>query len=266
MAIDFSSIRAAVLDMDGVIWRGSQTLPGAPEFFTFLGQHQIPFALATNNSTKTVDTYVEHLTTIGILAKSENIITSAVAAAEYIKSHYPTDTPVYIIGGDGIRRNLASLGYQEDPERAKLVVVGLDFAVTYDKLKTATLLINAGADFIGTNGDRTFPLPEGLVPGNGSILAAIEAATDKKPLVIGKPEAAMFEVALRRLGTTPEQTVMIGDRLETDIFMGQQAGMVTAVTLTGVSRREDVARMSSPPDFIIENIAELPGILTQLVP
>lgn len=257
MAINFTSIRAAVLDMDGVIWRGAETLPGTPEFFVFLQQHKIPFALATNNSTKTVGTYVELLTRLGIPASPENVITSAVAAAEYIGSHYSTDVPVYIIGGDGIRRAMAERGFKEDPEQAKLVVVGMDFDVTYNKLKTATLLIRAGADFIGTNGDRTFPLPEGLVPGNGSLLAAIETATDKKPLVIGKPEAAMFEVAMLRMGTTPQETVMIGDRLETDILGAQRAGLKAALVLTGTTSAQLASTSEIQADGVFASLAEI---------
>jgi 4-nitrophenyl phosphatase len=135
--------------------------------------------------------------------------------------------------------------------------VGLDFAVTYDKLKIATLLIRAGADFIGTNGDRTFPLPEGLVPGNGSILAAIESATDKKPLVIGKPEAAMFEVALLRMGTTPQQTLMIGDRLETDILGAQRAGLKAALVLTGTTSAQLASSSTIQADGVFASLADV---------
>jgi len=117
-------------------------------------------------------------------------------------------------------------------------VVGLDFAATFDKFRLATLRIRAGADFIGTNGDRTFPTPEGLVPGNGALLALLETATDVAPLVIGKPERGMFDVALERLGTAPERTLMIGDRIETDIVGAQRAGWRAALVLTGVTTTE----------------------------
>ena len=151
-----------------------------------------------------------------------------------VRRHYAPGTPVYVIGEAGIRQALAEAGFPEDPAAARLVVVGLDFGLTYDMLKTATLRINAGADFIGTNGDLTFPLPEGIAPGNGSVLAALQAATGVKPLVIGKPEVAMFEVAVERLGVEPGQVVMIGDRLETDILGAQRAGLKTILVLSGV--------------------------------
>jgi 4-nitrophenyl phosphatase len=257
MALDLTLIRAVILDMDGVLWRGSDTLPGVAGFFAFLQQRGIGFALATNNSTKTVDTYVSRLNQIGVPAGPLQVITSAVATAEYIERRYPADTTVYVIGGDGIRRALAERGFREDPEHARLVVVGMDFDVTYNKLKTAALRIRAGAHFIGTNGDRTFPIPEGLVPGNGSLLAAIQTATDVEPVVIGKPEKAMYEVALERLNTTPEQTLMVGDRLETDILGGQRAGLPTALVLTGITSAEQARAAEIQADGTYESLVAL---------
>lgn len=238
MTLDLTSIGAVALDMDGVLWRSSQVMPGIPGFFDFLQQHGIAFAFATNNSTTSVEAYVERLRGIGIPARAEQVVTSAVATADYVSRRYPASTPLYIIGDDGIRTALAERGFREDPPNAQVVVVGLDFAATFDKLKLATLRIRAGADFIGTNGDRTFPLPEGLVPGNGALLALLETATDVAPVIIGKPERVMFDVTLSRLGTAPGRTLMIGDRIETDIVGAQRAGWQTALVLTGVTTAE----------------------------
>jgi 4-nitrophenyl phosphatase len=257
MSIPFTSIRAVILDMDGVLWRGSEILPGVADFFAFLQQRAIPFALATNNSTKTVNTYVERLNSIGIPAGSTQVVTSAVATAEYVRSHYPPDTPVYIIGQEGIRQALAEQGFRNDPDQAQVVVVGIDFDINYEKLKTATLRIRAGADFIGTNGDRTFPLPEGLVPGNGSLLAAIEAATDVMPTIIGKPETAMFEVALNRMGTPPVQTLMVGDRLETDILGAQRAGLYSALVLTGITSAGQAHTAGIQADGVFDDLSSV---------
>jgi 4-nitrophenyl phosphatase len=257
MSIDFSSIRGVILDMDGVLWRGGQTLPGIADFFAFVQQHDIAFALATNNSTKTVETYVDQLNRVGVPAGPDQVITSAVATAEYISAGYPTGTRVYIVGQDGIRQALIARGYVEDAAQPAIVVVGMDFHITYEKLKLATLGIRAGADFIGTNGDRTFPLPEGLAPGNGSLLAAVEAATDVQPTVIGKPGTAMFEVALERLGTAPEHTLMIGDRLETDILGGQRAGLPTALVLTGITTPEQAEQDAIQADRVFDHLAAL---------
>jgi 4-nitrophenyl phosphatase len=260
MSIHFSSIRAVILDMDGVLWRGTEVLPGIAEFFAFVRRHRIAFALATNNSTKTVDAYVERLNSVGVPAGPQNVVTSAVATAEYIRCHYPGGTPVYVIGGEGIHHALAEQGYPDNPEKAQLVVVGMDPALTYEKLKIATLRIRAGAHFIGTNGDLTFPLPEGLAPGNGATLAALQAATGVAPLVIGKPERAMFEVALQRLGTSPEQTLMVGDRLETDIAGAQRAGLPTTLVLTGITTREQATISEIQADGVFESLPALCGV------
>lgn len=257
MPIHFSAIRAVVLDMDGVLWRGNEVLPGVADFFSFLQRNSVPFALATNNSTKTVESYLERLNSIGVPAGAPQVITSAVATADYMSHRYPAGTPVYIIGREGIRQALADRGYPVDPERAQVVVVGLDFSVTYDMLKTATLRVRGGAAFIGTNGDLTFPTPEGLIPGNGSLLAALQAATDTIPTVIGKPQSAMFETALERLGTQPEETLMIGDRLQTDIAGAKRAGWKTALVLTGTTTAEEAADFDQPPDAVFDSLAGL---------
>ncbi len=257
MPIPFPSLRAAILDMDGVLWRSSQALPGVAEFFAFVQQRGIRFALATNNSTKTVDRYVERLNSAGVPARPEQVITSSVATADYVSQRYPADTPLYIIGEAGIHEALAERGFHEDPERAQVVIVGLDTQFNYDKMKTATLLIRAGADFIGTNGDRTFPIPGGLAPGNGSLLASIQTATDVQPVIIGKPGRVMFEVALQRLGTTPEQTLMIGDRLETDVLGAQQAGLPAALVLSGVTQAEDVRAGQIEPEGVYPSLLDL---------
>ncbi len=257
MALDLLTIRAVILDMDGVLWRGEQVLAGVAEFFAFLQQRRIPFLLATNNSTHTVESYVARLRKAGVPADPKHVITSAVATADYVHRHYPAQTPVYIIGQEGIRQAMAQYGYREDPANARLVVVGMDFHVTYAKLKTATLRIRAGADFIGTNGDRTFPIPEGLAPGNGSILAALEAATDVEPLIIGKPQKPMFEMALARLNTAPEVTLMVGDRLETDILGAQNVGIRTALVLTGITTPKHARTADTQADGVFASLAAL---------
>jgi len=258
MTLDFTSIRGVVLDMDGVLWRGNSVLPGVADFFTFVRVHHIAFALATNNSTKRVEAYVERLNQIGVPVRPEQVVTSAVATAEYIARHYdPDDTPVYVIGGEGIRSTLAERGFREDPDHARVVVVGMDVDISFEKLTTATMRIRAGADFIGTNGDRTFPLPEGLAPGNGAFLALLQTATEVEPLIIGKPEAAMFEVALNRLGVLPERTLMIGDRLETDILGGARAGWKTALVLTGITTRDMAQQAAIKADAVFDDLAAL---------
>ncbi len=256
--MDLSQIRGVVLDMDGVLWRDDVPLPGLVGFFELLRANNIGFTLATNNSYKTPAAYLAKLEKMGVIGVDESlIITSATATADYMRQHYPAGTKVYIVGGNGLNEALSSAGYLIVEEGAGVVVAGIDPQLTYEKLKRATFQIRAGADFIGTNPDKTLPTPEGLTPGAGSVLAAIATATDRQPIVIGKPDTPMLETALRILGTAPENTLMVGDRLDTDILGGQRVGMKTAFVLSGVSTREDITLTGIVPDGIFEHLLDL---------
>jgi 4-nitrophenyl phosphatase len=251
-------IRAVISDMDGVLWEGNQPLPGIQTLFAFLRERQLPFALATNNSTNSPANYVLKLAKMGVPDIPEtSIITSSIATALYLQTRYPAGTRLYMVGMAGLREQLEKAGFVLADHDVQAVVSGGDFEFTYDKAKRATLLIRAGADFIGTNPDVTFPTPEGLVPGAGSILAMLEAATEKKPLVIGKPEPAMFEAALRILQTLPEETLMIGDRLDTDIAGAHHAGLQTALVLTGITQRDELPNSPVQPDFVFDTLEDL---------
>ncbi len=165
---------------------------------------------------------------------------------------------MHILGGDGLRQIIAEAGFTLVDDGAEVVVVGLDPQLTYEKLKRATLLIRAGAVFIGTNDDRTFPSPDGLSPGAGSLIAALAAATDQTPsLIAGKPHPQMFQVALELLHTKPTETLMIGDRLNTDIEGAVQLGLRTALVLTGVSTRAEVDSTPAKPDVIFDDLGAL---------
>ncbi|MFN8375515.1 MAG: HAD-IIA family hydrolase [Anaerolineae bacterium] len=256
--MDLASIRAVTLDMDGVLWRDDTPMPGLREFFDFIRANNIAYTLATNNSYKTPAAYVAKLLNMGVMDVDEAlVITSATATADYMRQHYPVATRVYVVGGNGLREALADAGMEVVDEGARVVVAGIDPQLTYDKLKHATLQIRAGADFIGTNPDKTFPTPEGLAPGAGSVLAAIAAATDRQPIVIGKPDTPMLETALRIMGTSADHTLMVGDRLDTDILGGQRTGMKTAFVLTGVSTRADIALTGIVPDGVYEHLLDL---------
>ncbi len=256
-----------IFDMDGVLWRGESPVAGVADFFAGLNDkdHGRGFMLATNNSTKTPAQYVAKLARMGVTAVESQIMTSSLATATYLSHEYDAlTTAVYLIGQDGIRHALLAEGFTllerlDHHTPAALVVVGLDRSITYDDLQAATVHIRRGAKFIGTNGDKTFPSELGLVPGNGSLLALLETATDQKPLIVGKPEPIMFHECLRRLGAgaTTQNTLMVGDRLETDILGGQKAGLRTALVLTGVTKKEDLATNPIQPDFVFDSIVEL---------
>ena len=257
-SMTLADIDAVIMDMDGVLWRGDKPLPGLIPFFDRLRARDIPFALATNNSSKSQADYVTKLAGMGVLdVPAAAIVTSATATATYMQQHYPAGTRVYIIGGDGLKQILTAAGFVRAVHDVQVVVAGIDFDLSYAQLRQATLLIRSGADFIGTNPDRTFPTPEGEVPGAGSILAALSAATDRLPVVIGKPNRTMFEAALALLGTAADRTLMIGDRLETDILGARNAGLKTALVLTGIATREQVANSDIKPDGIFAGLPEL---------
>ncbi len=255
--MNFSSITGVIMDMDGVLWRGDAPLPGVAAFFDFLRTRGLPFVLASNNSSKTPGDYVAKLAGMGIGGVAEQlIVTSGTATMDYLRAHYPPGSAVHVLGGDGLKALVSANGYALSDE-AGIVVVGIDFNLTYNKLKRATYLIRAGADFIGTNGDATFPLSDGLAPGAGSLIAALKAATDREPVMIGKPNGPMFAAALNVLGTVPGATLMIGDRLNTDIQGAQEAGLRAALVLTGVATLESLDASPVKPDGVFEDLLAL---------
>lgn len=244
--------------MDGVLWRGSQALPGMCEFFELLFARQLDFILATNNSSRTQSDYVDKLAGMGVSGiEPRHIVTSGTATVSYLKTQYPAGTRMYVVGGSGLKRMLDCAGYVRVDTCAEVVVCGVDFDLTYEKAQTATLLIRAGARFIGTNPDPSFPSPEGLVPGAGSIIALIEAASGQSPTIIGKPERGMFDAALRQLGTCPEETLMIGDRIGTDIAGAQRLGVQTAMVMTGVETEDSLRASAVQPDLVFAGLPEL---------
>ena len=253
-------VRNLIIDMDGVLYRGDTPLPGLTDFFDFMREKGIRFTLATNNSSRTPAEYVVKLAGMGVTVNQTDVLTSGVATAEYLASIAPPGTRVYVIGAESLAETMRQRGFVVSDQDAAFVVVGMDTQVTYDKLRRATLLIRAGARFIGTNPDKTFPSEEGIVPGNGAILAAIETATGVAPLTIGKPEPTLFEMALKRMSADPAHTAVIGDRLETDILGGINAGLLTILVLSGVTTREDLAKSDVQPDLVFEDIGQMVGV------
>jgi 4-nitrophenyl phosphatase len=246
-----------VTDMDGVLWRGQEPMPGLVEFFRFLRDHSIRFVCATNNASTLPERLAERLQGWGADVRPEEIVTSSTATADYLATLYPKGTPLYVIGMEGLRKPLIEAGFVIGGDDAAAVVVGIDWDCTYNQLKQASLLIRAGAKFIGTNGDRTFPSAEGIIPGNGALLAAIETATNIAPFVIGKPEPVLYAMSLKRMNAQPDQTLVLGDRLETDILGAVRLGLKSALVLSGVTTREQLAASDYQPDWVFEDITEL---------
>jgi 4-nitrophenyl phosphatase len=218
-------------------------------------------AFVTNNATRTVDQYVEKFSGFGAQVAGELVFTSAKATAEHLAAEHPDGGSVFILGERGLVEALAERGFAHRESDVQAVVVGLDRAISYEKLTTATLLIRAGAAFIGTNPDVTLPSPAGLAPGAGALIAALEASTGQQAEIIGKPKAALLEAALAHLGLEASQALMVGDRLETDIAAGQAAGCATALVLSGASSRTQAEAWSPPIEYIANDLSELLDLL-----
>mgnify|MGYP001271518783 FL=1 len=248
-------VRGIAFDMDGVLYRGEQPLPAAAELVAELEKRGIGFVMVTNNATKTPEEYAAKLARMGMTVPAERIVTSAIATRDWMRQRYEPGTTVYVLGMAALQQAIYDGGYFVPAGRdAQVVVNGADFTLTYEKLKIATLAIRAGADWIATNADRTFPSEEGLIPGSGAIVAALQAATDRAPIVIGKPEPAMVLRAADLLGVPPDQLLVVGDRLDTDILAGQRAGSLTALVLTGVSTLADVRESAVQPDIVLDDL------------
>lgn len=256
--IAFNTLRAVLFDMDGVLYRGSQVLDGVHELLAFLNGRAVPYACITNNASMTPGQYEEKLAAMGVAMPAARVVTSAIATARHLRAAYPRGTRVFIVGMRGLREALLTDGhFVEDDVLPELVVQGADFELTYEKLRKATLFIRGGASYIATNPDRTFPSEEGLIPGAGAVTAALVAATDTTPLVIGKPAPTMFHVAAAMLEASPAQTLVIGDRLDTDIAGAIAAGMTSALVLTGVTHRAEVDESPVRPMAIYQDLPAL---------
>jgi HAD superfamily hydrolase (TIGR01457 family) len=258
--------KAFNFDMDGVLYRGDEALPGVSDLLNALTLREIGYMLATNNSMATAAEYVEKLGRMNIEVAEESILTSAMATRDYLLETLPADAGIFVIGMPALRTQLfrdtdfRAIQYGEETPDA--VVVGLDKTFTYEKLLMANQAIRAGARFVATNADATLPTEAGLVPGCGSIVAAISTASGQIPTVIGKPEPLLLQMASERLGVNATDSVMIGDRLDTDIIAGARAGMLTVLVLTGVSTRNEIAEAPVLPDLVFTDLNALMEAMT----
>lgn len=249
---------ALIIDMDGVLWHGSKPLPGLQEFFKTIKALDISFILATNNASQTAEQYLTKLANMGISVSIDQILTSGMATAHYLSErHTPANTRIFVVGEDGATEPLRKKGFTltglYEPN-ADIVVCGKDSTLTWDKLATASINISTGAQFIGTNADTTLPTERGVTLGNGAILKALETATGISPTVIGKPEPIFYQQAMALLGSKPEHTVAIGDRLETDILGAVRTGIRSLMVLTGISNTNDLANSPYQPTWVLPDL------------
>ncbi len=258
MSDPLAGVAGVVMDMDGVLYLADRPIPGAAEAVERLRRRGLPVIFCTNNSSRTPQQYVDKLAGMGIACEPADVLTSGEVAAALLERRGFAGARAIVIGRDGIRRALAGIGVviDDDPEvtRADLVVVGWDVGFDFVKLHRASAAARAGAEFVATNADATFPHGDELWPGAGSILAAVETASGRRALVVGKPHAPMMEEAQRRLGVSGT-VAMIGDRPDTDLEGAARLGWRTILVLSGVTRSAD--GVAPAPDAVVGSVAEL---------
>jgi HAD superfamily hydrolase (TIGR01457 family) len=250
-----------LIDLDGVVYVGDKPTTGAKETIETLRAIGKSLIFLTNDPRGSSSEYAEKLKTMGIQATSNEVITSGMAIALYIKEHYGLDSGrAYVVGSSALKEEIKKVGlkiaYGEESKKANFVIVGGHPGFNYEEMKVATIAIRNGACFFGTNRDPLFPTPEGLIPATGAIIASIEFASGKRAITAGKPEPIMFEAA-KKLLSSQEKIAIIGDRLDTDIAGGKHAGIATILALTGSTDRDELSRSKIIPDYIIDDLRDL---------
>lgn len=249
--------KSYVVDMDGVIYHGHRLIPGALDFVSRLREGGHKFLFLTNNSQWTPRDLRHRLDQIGIQVEESAFHTAALATAEFLHQQKPGGT-AYVIGGAGLTNALYGVGYTLTERKPDYVVVGDTRSYDYEKIERAVRLILNGARFIATNLDLTGPSEEGIQPAYGALVAPIELATGRKPYFIGKPNPLMMRTALRKLGAHSAEAFMVGDRMDTDIIAGMEAGMRTILVLSGVSTSETIESYPYRPTFVFEDVGHIP--------
>jgi len=254
--MEMDGIKHYLTDMDGVLVHGATLLPGAAEFVQHMQAREIPFLILTNNSQYTPRDLQVRLHYLGLDVPPEAIFTSALATAQFLHAQQPGGR-AFVIGESGLTTALHDIGYILTDQEPEYVVLGETTAYSFDRITRAIRFVTAGARFIATNPDVMGPGEGGIVPATGAVAALISAATGIKPYFIGKPNPLMMRTALRTLDAHSEVSVMIGDRMDTDIVAGIESGLRTILVLTGVTTREQVERFPYRPTWIRESIADI---------
>lgn len=251
------SIEALLLDMDGVLWRDTEPIGDLPSLFKTIADRGLQSVFVTNNATRSVQQYVKKFASFGVEVHQNQIVNSGLATALYLKQKHPEGGPVYAIGEGGLFDTLNAHRFFQSLSEPLAVIVSLDRNLTYEQLMQATRLIRSGVPFLATNPDPSLPTPGGYIPGTGAIIAALVAASGKKPLVIGKPSPRMYQIALQAINVKPENTLVVGDQMQTDIAAGIEAGCLTALVLTGVADKNSVDDYPYNPTYVAPDLSQL---------
>ena len=244
-----------LIDLDGTMYRGTEKIHEAVEFVKRLKEANLPYLFVTNNSSKRKEQVSEKLADFGVPCSADHVFTTSMATASYI-SNEKRDASVYVIGEEGIRDALTDVGLTIQDDNPDYVVVGIDRSITYEKFAKACIAVRNGATFISTNGDIAIPTERGLLPGNGSLTSVVSVSTEVDPIFIGKPEPIIMEQALAQLGTSKEETLMIGDNYRTDILAGINAGLDTLLVHTGVTTKEHLESVEKLPTYTVQTLDE----------
>jgi NagD protein len=249
-------IRSWLMDMDGVLVREEHAIPGADRFIARLRDLERPFLVLTNNSIYTPRDLAARLALSGLEVPEEGIWTSALATARFLEDQRPRGT-AFVIGEAGLTNALHDAGYTLNERAPDYVVLGETRTYSFERISQAIRLIARGARFIATNPDATGPTPDGPLPATGSVAALISRATGVEPYFVGKPNPLMMRSALNAIEAHSETTAMVGDRMDTDVVSGLEAGMHTVLVLTGSTTREEAERFPYRPSRIVDSIADL---------
>jgi NagD protein len=246
-----------VIDMDGVIYLGNELIPGAKQFIDRLVKGNHRFLFLTNSSNLTPPDLQRKLGKMGIEVSEYHFFTSAMATADFLNNQLPNGR-AFIIGGEGLREALLAVGYTITEDKPDYVIVGTTRTYDYDRMEKAVALVRGGARLIGTNPDVTGPSDHGIIPACGALVAPIQLVTGAHPYFVGKPNPLMMRTALRRLRAHSGDTFMVGDRMDTDVIAGTEAGMRTILVLSGVTRRDDISTYAFRPHYVFDTAGDIP--------
>ncbi|WP_028783585.1 TIGR01457 family HAD-type hydrolase [Thalassobacillus devorans] len=247
--------RAYLIDLDGTMYRGTERIEAASDFIKKLNNKKLPHLFVTNNSSRRPEQVADKLNHMDIPAAKEQVYTTSMATAQYIKDQHP-GADVYAIGEEGLLTALKEAGLNLVEENADYVIIGIDRGITYDKLAAACLNVRNGAVFLSTNGDVAIPTEQGMLPGNGSLTSVVTVSTGVEPVFIGKPEPIIMEQAMQTLGYDKNEVLMVGDNYNTDIKAGMNAGIDTLMVFTGVTSKEDLSNYNQQPTYTVDSLEE----------
>ncbi len=250
--------KAFICDMDGVIYHGNRLLPGVVEFVEWLKAEKKSFLFLTNSSAKTPREHREKLLRLGMDVDEKHFYTSALATAAFLSQQCPGGS-AFVIGEAGMINALYDAGFSINDSNPEYVVVGESSTYGYEKLTRAVNLVRSGAKLIASNPDLTGPAEKGIVPGTGALIAPIELATECKAYFVGKPNPLMMRHAMKKLGSAPEDTVIIGDRMDTDIVAGIESEITTVLVLSGVTDEQELKRFAYRPHYILDGVGDIVG-------